>query len=245
MSPNTVEIRSGVVSPVGSLKEGWAGIKDQYWLMFGIVFVGTLIGNVVPIFLWGPMMCGVYLCLLRKLRGQRVELGMLFKGFDYFASSLVPGAVQFLPLVIMFVLYFIILFVFMTTAAPRGYVTQAEASEFFMTIMLMYLGFLIALVIVGWSMMIFLLFPYALIVDRRLSGWDSVKTSIRAGLANFPGIFGLLLLSLLLMFAGVLACYVGAFLTWPIAFASWAIAYRKIFGDPPPDGDTFPQAVAA
>jgi uncharacterized membrane protein len=72
-----------------------------------------------------------------------------------------------------------------------------------------------------------------------------VKTSVRAALANFPGIFGLLLLSLLLMFAGVLACYVGAFLTWPIVFTSWAIAYRKVFGDPPHTADEMPLPPAA
>ncbi|MGQ0760531.1 MAG: hypothetical protein ACT4OT_00735 [Acidobacteriota bacterium] len=245
MTPNFPEIRRGVVSPMECLKEGWAAIKGQYWLIFGIVFVGVLIGNAVPVFLWGPMMCGIYLCLLRKLRGQPLDFAMLFKGFDYFAPSLVPGAVQFLPLLLLFIVYFIILFAFATIAAPTGYVSQAEANEFVTTIMLMYAGFIIAMVIVSWSIMIFLLFPYALIVDHGLSGWESVKTSARAALANFPGIFGLLLLSLLLMFAGVLACYVGAFLTWPIAFTSWAIAYRKVFGDPPPTPEALPQAVAA
>jgi hypothetical protein len=245
MTANTPEIRRGVVSPVECLKEGWAASKGQYWLIFGIVFVGVLIGNAVPVFLWGPMMCGIYLCLLRKLRGQPLDFGMLFKGFDYFAPSLVPGAVQFLPLLLLFIVYFIILFAFATIAAPTGYVSQAEANEFVTTIMLMYAGFIIAMVIVGWATMIFLLFPYALIVDRGLSGWESVKTSVRAALANFPGIFGLLLLSLLLMFAGVLACYVGAFLTWPIVFTSWAIAYRKVFGDPPHIADEMPLPAAA
>lgn len=245
MTGNVPEIHRGVVSPVECLKEGWAAIKGQYWLIFGIVFVGVLIGNAVPVFLWGPMMCGIYLCLLRKLRGQSLDFAMLFKGFDYFAPSLVPGAVQFLPLVLLFILYFILLFAFATIAAPSGHVSQAEANEFITTIVLMYAGFIVALVIVGWITMIFLLFPYALIVDRGLSGWDSVKTSARAALANFPGIFGLLLLSLLLMLAGVLACYVGAFLTWPIVFTSWAIAYRKVFGDPPSAPEALPQAVAA
>ena len=241
MTPMTPEIRTGVVAPVECLKEAWATIKDQYWLIFGVVFLGTFIGNAVPIFLWGPMMCGVYLCLLRKLRGRPLELGMLFKGFDYFAPSLVPGALQVLPAVLLLIVYFIVFFAFMATA-QSGHMTQAEASEFLMTVVLMYLVFLIALVLAGWATMIFLLFPYALIVDRGLSGWESVKTSARAGLANFPGIFLLLLLSLLLMFGGVLVCYVGAFLTWPIIFTSWAIAYRRIFGDPP-GPDLSPESV--
>lgn len=244
MTAHSPEIHRGVISPAECLKEAWVALKGQYWLILGIVFVGVLIGNVVPIFLWGPMMCGIYLCLLRRLRGQPVDFGMLFKGFDYFAPSLVPGVVQFVPLFLLFIVYLIILFAFATIAAPTGHVSQAEANEFLTTIMLMYAGFIIALVVVGWITMIFLLFPYALIVDRGLSGWESVRTSARAALANFPGIFGLLLLSLLFTFAGVLACYVGAFLTWPIVFTSWAIAYRKIFGDPPTPTEA-PQAAAA
>ena len=93
--------------------------------------------------------------------------------------------------------------------------------------------------------MVFLLFPYALIVDRGLSGLDAVKTSVRASLANFGGLLGLMILSLLMILAGVLACYVGAILVWPITFASWTVAYRRVFGDPPQTDDTMPVAVAA
>lgn len=244
MTANPPEIRRGVVAPVKCLKEGWAAIKDQYWLIFGVVFVGLLLGNAVPIFLWGPMMCGMYLCLLRKLRGQPVDFGMLFRGFDYFTQSLIPAALQFLPGLVMFIIYFIILFAFIATA-PQGRMTQAEASAYFTTIVLMYVIFIIAFLLVAWGMMIFLLFPYALIVDRGLSGLEAVRTSVTAALANFGGILGLLFLSLLMMFAGVLACYVGAFLTWPIAFASWTVAYRRVFGDPPSEPAAVPQTVAA
>jgi uncharacterized membrane protein len=191
------------------------------------------------------MMCGIYLCLLRKLRGQSVDFGMLFKGFDYLAQSLVPAALQFIPGLVMFIVYFIVLLAYMSTAAPEGRVSQAEASAYFMTIMLMYLGFMIAFLIVAWGVMVFFIFPYALIVDRGLSGLEAVKTSATAALANFGGILGLLLLSLLMMFAGMLACYVGAFLTWPIAFASWTVAYRRVFGDPAPTiAETPPPAAA-
>lgn len=80
---------------------------------------------------------------------------------------------------------------------------------------------------------IFFMFPYSLIVDRKLSGLEAVKTSIRAGAANFGGIFGLLLLNYGLIIVGVFACYVGALLTMPVSIASYAVAYRKVFGEGP------------
>lgn len=245
MSANAPEIRRGVVSPVECLKEGWAGIKDQYWLFLGIVFVGAFVGGAIPVVLFGPMMCGVYLCLLRKLRGQPVDFGMLFKGFDYFVPGLVAAAIQFIPMFIVLAPFYIVMFVLMMTSAPSGGSSQDETSAYLLTLVLLYFGFMVIVLIVSFAVMIFFMFPYALIVDRKMSGLDAVKASARAGAANFGGIFGLLLLNFLLVFAGVLVCYVGAFFTLPISFASYATAYRKIFGDPPQVSPDIPLPAAA
>jgi uncharacterized membrane protein len=73
-------------------------------------------------------------------------------------------------------------------------------------------------------------FAYPLIVDRRLKGFDAVKLSIRAGFANFWRLLGMLILTGLLTFAGVLLCYVGVFLVMPIGYAAVAAAYEQVFG---------------
>src|SRR6185503_4655342 len=198
----------------------------------GIVFVGAFIGGAVPVVLYGPMMCGVFLCLLRKLRGQPVEFALMFKGFDYFVPGLVAAAIQFIPMIVVLVPFYIIMFVVMMTSAPSGRASSDEASAYLFMIVMMYFGFMFLILIVSFAIMIFFLFPFALIVDRGMSGLDAVKTSIKAGTANFGGIFVLLLLNFLLILAGVLVCYVGAFFTMPISWASYATAYRKIFGDP-------------
>ena len=242
MTVNPPEIRRGVISPMECLKEGWAGIKDQYWLFFGIMFVGLFIGSAVPVVLYGPMMCGVFLCLLRKLRGQPVEFAMLFKGFDYFMPGLVAAAIQSIPMFVVLVPFYIIMFVLMMASAPSGRGSSEEASAYVLTVVLLYFAFLVVVLIVSLVIMIFFLFPYALIVDRKMSGLDAVKLSIKAGTANFGGIFALLLLNFLLVIAGVFVCYVGAFFTLPLSWASYATAYRKIFGDPLQIADT-PAAV--
>ena len=71
MTPEQSEFRTGVIKPVECLKDGWALIKDQYWLFFGISLVGILIGGTVPVVLMGPMMVGIFLCLLQRQRQQR------------------------------------------------------------------------------------------------------------------------------------------------------------------------------
>ena len=87
--------------------------------------------------------------------------------------------------------------------------------------------FVVLLVIV---MGVLFTFAYPLIVDRRLSGLNAVKLSIRAAMANFWRLLGMMLLTSLLNFVGVLFCYVGAFFVIPIGFGAIAAAYEQVFG---------------
>ena len=92
MTPDT-SFNSGVVSPVECLKAGWAAIKDRYWLFLGVTLVATLLGGAVPIVLIGPMMCGLYMCLLAKMRGEPIEFDPFldpdpFPGFELDEPSL-------------------------------------------------------------------------------------------------------------------------------------------------------------
>src|ERR1700694_860328 len=103
MNPNTSDFNSGVVAPVECLKEGWALIKDQYWLFLGISVVGMLLASAFAIVLMGPMMCGIYFCLFQHMRGERVSFDGLFKGFDYFAQSVIATLIQMIPAVIMII----------------------------------------------------------------------------------------------------------------------------------------------
>jgi uncharacterized membrane protein len=84
------------------------------------------------------------------------------------------------------------------------------------------------------------LFTYPLIVDRKLSGVDAIKTSFRAAKANFGGVIGLVLLSTLMNMLGAMACYVGLFFVMPIHFAAIAVAYERVF----PRGESVPEPVA-
>src|SRR5437867_12592384 len=121
MTPDNIQFRTGVIKPVECVKEGWVLIKDQYWLFLGIVFVGVFIGGVVvPIVLIGPMMVGIYICFFRKMRGEPIEFGHLFKGFDYFAQSLIAALIQMIPMVIVMVPMYILIFAVMMASVPRG-----------------------------------------------------------------------------------------------------------------------------
>ncbi|MDX6443328.1 MAG: hypothetical protein QOH71_402 [Blastocatellia bacterium] len=247
MTPDNIQFRTGVIKPGECIKEGWALIKDQYWLFLGIVFVGVFVGSAVPIVLIGPMMVGIYLCLFRKMRGEPVEFGTLFKGFDYFAQSLIAALIQMIPMVVVMVPLYIIMFAFMLVSMPRGgaQMNPDDASSFVLRFIGFYIVFVVVIVTVAVIVTLFFLFSFPLVADRNLSGVDAVKLSIKAARANLGGILGLVLINVGLGILGVLCCYVGALFVGPVSLASYAVAYRRVFPEvsqnfaspPPPPGN--------
>jgi len=210
------------------LRGGWDLIKDQYWLFLGISFVAILIGTAVPLgILLGPMFCGLYLALFQKQRGQPVTFDLLFKGFDFFGDSLVATLIQMVPMMLVMVPgYFVMIGAMMVTMQPGRRGQPPDMLPFFAAFGFFFLLIMLTSLIVG----AFFAFTYPLIVERRLSGINAVKTSVRAALSNLGGVFGLMFLSMVLGVVGVMLCYVGAFLFMPISFAAWSIAYRQVFG---------------
>ena len=127
MMPNPTEFRRNAIAPMECIKEGWALIKHQYWLFFGISIVGLLIGGLVPIVLLGPVMVGIFLCLQRRQRNQPVEFSLLFKGFDQFVAGLIVAVLKVLPIFILMVPYYIFVFAVMATGFAKLTCCQPEA----------------------------------------------------------------------------------------------------------------------
>ena len=216
------------VEPVACIKAGWNLIRNRYWLFVGLSVVGVLIGSVVPFgILMGPMMCGIYLTLFKTRRGQAVEFNELFKGFDYFGDSLIATLLHLVPVLVIFVPSYIVFYIGLFLIMPKNGEPEPGAMfGFFGLFAIFWLVMMVILIIVSVAFT----FAYPLIVDRRLSGLNAVKLSIRAAMANFWRVLGLLLLNGLLSIGGIVLCYVGVFLVLPITFAAIATAYEQVFG---------------
>src|SRR5438309_6580033 len=245
MNADLSEFRRGVIAPVECIKEGWALIKDQYWLFFGISLVGLLIGGLVPIVLLGPMMVGIFLCLQRRQRNQPVEFSLLFKGFDQFVPGLVVAVLKVLPIFILMVPYYIFVFAVMATRMPRaGHPSPDESRQFMLSFFGVEIVFFLAIMVVSILLEIFFMFAFPLVADRKMSGLDAVKLSFRAAKANFGGVLGLVLLNGLFSIVGLLCCIVGLYFYLPVSLAAQAVAYRRVFPEiaaeftspPPPPG---------
>jgi hypothetical protein len=228
--PPLTPFKRGVVEPIYCIKTGWSLIKDQYWLFVGMAFVGILLGSFVPFgIILGPMMCGVYLALFQRRRGEFVEFGILFKGFDYFGESVVATLIHYVPIVIIIIPFYIVLYGGMFLILPRQGGGEPDPSSLFVWLAVLVILGLVMMVLIALLSVIFM-FSYPLIVDRKMPGIEAAKLSAKAGMANFWPLLGLLLLNGLIAFGGVLLCYVGMFLALPVTFAAVSVAYEQVFG---------------
>ena len=219
---NTPEFRVGVIRAVVVYKEAWAIMKDQFWLIFAITMVGLLIGSIVPLIIVGPMLCGIYMCLLDKIDGRPVVFDRLFKGFNYFLPGFIVALVFMAP-VIVFVVVIYIPMIGMAIAGPK--MTEDALWPFIIGTLALELIFAVLMTLVH-SLIIF---AFPLIVDRGLNGWEAVKLSARAVWANRGGVAGLFGVGILVAIVGYAALCVGIYLALPVLMMAMAVAYRKVF----------------
>src|SRR5678815_251153 len=199
------------------LRAGYDLVRSQYWLFVGMALVAIIVGSVVPFgILMGPMMCGLYLAMFRKHRGENVEFGILFKGFDFLGESIIATLIHVVPIVVILVPFYIVFYGALLFWLPRNGDPDPGALITFFAVFFIFLIFVLILVMV---ISVLFTFTYPLIVDRQMKGIDAVKLSARAALGNFFPLLGLLLLTGVRGVCGALLCYVGMFLVFPVTLS--------------------------
>ena len=160
------------------------------------------------------------------MRGERVEFGDLFRGFDYFVQSLIATLLQTIPIIVIFIPFYLIIMIGMFRSMSAASVNgEPNFGMFFSGIIMWVLAIMLISVLVN----IFCMFTYPLIVDRKLSAIDALRTSITAAWANIGSVVVLAILTFAMSVVGVLLCYVGALFVLPVTITAHAVAYRKIF----------------
>lgn len=222
----THEFTTGQIRPIECVKEAWALIKDEYWLLFAISIVGGLLAGVTMYVLLGAMICGIFRCYLTKIDGGKVNFDDLWSGFKYFWPSLLVTILFVVPMVVYFVAIFSTMYAPIIMKAIGG--SRVSDEEMLATVVVA----LVVDVVVAIVMVIIhslLLFSFPLIVDRGLSSWDAIKLSARATLKNAGGVGGLIVVNFGLVILGYLAFCIGLYLVIPLITAGNLVAYRKVF----------------
>jgi hypothetical protein len=104
----------------------------------------------------------------------------------------------------------------------------------------LYVVMTLGLIVISAIFQAIFLFAFPLIVDREMTGWEAVTTSVRAAFANLGGVLAIVFIELFFVLIGVLFCIIGAYFVLPISFAMTAVAYRQVFPAADPFADYEP-----
>jgi hypothetical protein len=229
-----IEYNSGAIDASGCVSNGWELIKNNYWMYLGITLLAWVMIACIPIanfFLMGPVMVGVYSVLLREMRREPVDFGMMFKGFEKFVPAMAAGLIQNIPGII----FQIFQFTFdigsrIAMSRPRGRGGEPDLGPLaaFTGIYLLVIVVFIVFSII-WHMAFIFVMP--LIAEHEIGPIEAIKLSAAAAFSNTGGLILLLILEMLIALAGVVALCFGVFFVMPILYAATAVAYRQVFPD--------------
>ncbi len=250
----TPQYYSGAIDATGCISNGWNLIKPNYWMYFGISILSWVILSCIPIaniFLIGPVLVGVYFVFFREMRGEPVEFGMMFKGFEKFVPAMVVGLIQSIPGIIFQILQ-------ITLDLGRIFAENSgvlRSESFFASddagvavaggfmVLLLFLGVFGIIFGIAWH--ITFVFALPILADNDIGPIEAITLSAKAGWSNVGGLIILAILQFFVAVLGVLAICIGVFFVLPIIYAASAFAYRQVFPDlspavyrntpPPPD----------
>lgn len=227
---NPVEFRKGVIKPIECYKEAWELIKNQFWLLLAVVFVGGIIGGASMYILLGAMMCGIFYCYLKVIDHKEFKFEDLFKGFSFWLPGLIVGLLIMIPILIIYGILYIPVLVAIAAnpnIKPNELMAVMGASfvvEIIFTVFMVCFHTLI-------------MFSFPLIVDKNLSAFQAIKTSAKAVWANLGGVAGLFGVGFILCLVGMMVFCLGIYFVMPLMMGANTLAYRKIF--PPAETPNF------
>lgn len=233
---NYPEHNSGAISPGDCIGNAWELVKRNLGLYIGMGLITLILIGCIPIinfFLIGPVLAGFYYVVLRDMRDEPVDFGMMFKGFEKFVPLMLIGLIQSIPGVIFQILQLTI-DVARLVNLPR---TGSGGVDFFqggnseIATGLMILGIVVGLVffviMIFWTIAFQFAIPLAM--EHDLGVVDAIKLSAKGGFSNFGGIIVLYILGGLVGLLGFLALCLGYFVAVPVIYAAFAFAYRQVF----------------
>ncbi len=237
--PN-IPFQRGAISAGDCVGNAWNLVTNNFWLYIGMGALTLIMIGCVPLvslFLVGPILGGFYYVVLRDMRGEPIEFGMLFKGFDRFVPLMVVGLIQAVPGIIAQVLRFTVdISQFsgidigggsrgvggLGSARPDISALFAGLSMVFVVLMLVFVVFSAV-----WHVLLFFAVP--IILENDISPIEAIKLSISAATGNIGGLILLLIIEMLVALLGILAICLGYFVAMPVIYAANAFAFRQVF----------------
>ena len=233
-----VQYIKGAIDASGCISNAWEMIKPNYWLFFGISLLTYVLIACIPclnVVLMGPVMGGIYYTSFRAMRGEPIEFGMMFKGFERFVPLMVVGLIQSIPSII-YQGFDISIRVGGSglDTIMKGRTGSGEGGDLAIAGGLLAVIIVVGLILLVLSIVWAISFAFAIpimVENENMSPIEALKLSARASWSNVGGIVVLAILCGLVGFVGVLALCIGIFFVLPVIWVAWAFAYRQVFPD--------------
>ena len=232
-----IQFQSGAINAGDCVSNAWNLVKQNFGMYLGISLIAMILAGCIPcisLFLVGPILGGVFYVVLREMRGEPVEFGMMFKGFDKFVPLMVIGLVQMIPEIIGQILRVVVQvgqigldgrrngdFQFFAPSDPQFAIASG------VLIIAAIVGLVVVIFAIAWRVLLFFALPIAL--ENDIGPIDAMKLSAQAAMSNVGGLIVLFIFEGLLALAGILALCIGIFFVIPILYAANAFAYRQVF----------------
>lgn len=235
---NHIQFLPGAIDPAGCVRNAWNLLKQNYGMYLGIALIALILTGCIPclnVFLMGPVMGGVAYVVLRDMRGEPVDFGMMFKGFEKFVPLMVIGVIQAVPGIIVQIIQFTVDLGRLGLGGAKG-----GQSQFFqsserdvalaggMLVVAAVAGLAFAIFAVIWWAVLFFAIPLAM--EHDLGPIEAIKLSVRAATSNLGGLVVLMIFQILIALLGIVMFCLGVFLfSIPIIYIANAFAYRQVF----------------
>ena len=226
------------------LKQSWQLFKSDPGLIIGAsVLVGLCwcvanflpyLGTVTGIIFSGPLLGGLILFFLKKIRNQPSTLGDAFSGFSpkfgqLLLGHLVPSILAGLALVIP--VAFIVVGIVMSGISGQG---RGGGADGLAPVLMVGIGLLIPALCVMIYFQYCWVFALWLIADKNMQFWPAMALSRAVVLKHWWLTLWIGIVTGLLSLLGLLACGVGLIVAGPVTIGIFAFAYEKLFGDMQP-----------
>jgi hypothetical protein len=212
---------TGTVDMGRWLSAGWALIKDDLGAFAIAALLSGLLSVLTCYILLGPMMCGMYMMVYRKMTYGRVEIGNLFDGFRRAGWAILASI---LLLAIQTVTSFV-------AAFPAGIlqgIGQAQHNTGLVIIAQVLSAVLSTVIGAVVSGATFFMMPH--IAARNVNPIDALTASFEVFRRNILMFSVAGFVFSLIGVAGLIGCVVGALITMPLMMAAEAQAYADHFG---------------
>jgi len=204
------------VLDIGScLRRGWALVRGHFWPAVGATTLFLLLLHVGGFLFAGPLLGGLCLYFLKRIRGEQSSLETVLSGFriafrPLFLAGLV-GTVATLLLILS-----IIIPIKLFSGGLAGAVAAASVG-------------LVCLLLPGVFLAGLTILTLVLVIDKRLHFWPAFKLSDAAISRHWGKFFGFMFVLMLINAAGMMAGVIGLLVTFPITLSAAIFAYEDIF----------------